>query len=136
MPAQESPGGRRQNSTAPTWWLIVLLAICCAAPVLVLLAGGAGLTGAGVMRSSTWLPIAGIIVIAIALAWWVNRIFFGTVSSNVDHFERAIALMPRLEQKFPGSLAGMLTGRYPVEQYEAAFESPVIKNVLVFLSRS
>lgn len=70
MAPLESPGGHRQ----PTWWLIVLLAICCAAPVLVLLVGGAGFTGAGLMRSSTWLLIAGIAVIGSALAWWMTRV--------------------------------------------------------------
>jgi len=60
-----------------------------------------------------------------------NRIVFGTVSSNAGHFRRAVALLERLEQQFPGVLGGIITGRHPIERYQPAFDSAVVKNVLV-----
>lgn len=73
MGRSERGGSRNEsNQTAP--WLLLLPVICCAGLALVLLAGGAGLAGAGIWQASTWLVIAGVVVIAIALAWWRTRV--------------------------------------------------------------
>ncbi len=61
-----------------------------------------------------------------------NRIFFRTVSSNVGHFHRAMELMPRVEERFPGVLGGIITSRFAADHYEEAFESPIVKNVIRF----
>lgn len=66
---------RHDNSVA-AWWLLIPV-ICCVGLALVLLAAGAGLAGAGIVRASTWLLIAGLVVIVIALAWWRTRVTHG-----------------------------------------------------------
>lgn len=61
-----------------------------------------------------------------------NRIFFGTVSSNVGHFRRAVELLHRIEAHMPGALSSIITARYVIDDYTTAFDSAVIKNVLTF----
>lgn len=67
-------GGPRGESNQAAWWVLLLSVVCCASLALVLLASGAGLASAGAWRDSTWLVIAGIVVIAIALVWWRTRV--------------------------------------------------------------
>lgn len=59
-----------------------------------------------------------------------NRIFFGTVSSNRGHFERAVDAIGAITRGFPGVLEGIITARFPLAEYERALRKPVVKNVL------
>lgn len=77
MARSENSGGSRHDSSAAAWWLLIIPVICCAGLAMALLAGGAGLAGAGIVRASTWLLIAGVVVIAIALVWWRTRMTRG-----------------------------------------------------------
>lgn len=61
-----------------------------------------------------------------------NRIVFGTVSSNVAHFRRTVELMTRMTQPYRNVLTEILTGRYPLQRYDEAFQAAMVKNVITF----
>lgn len=61
-----------------------------------------------------------------------NRIVFGTVSSNVAHFRRTVELMTRMTQPYRNDLTEILTGRYPLQRYDEAFQAAMVKNVITF----
>ena len=61
-----------------------------------------------------------------------NRVVFGSVSSNRGHFERAIALLAEIEQRWPGWLARLITRRLPLADFANALRPApdVIKTVI------
>lgn len=60
---------RQTEDGGGMWWMAVLHLVCCGGAALLLLAGGAGLAGAGIVRASFWLLVAGFVVVGIAVAW-------------------------------------------------------------------
>lgn len=59
-----------------------------------------------------------------------NRIFFGTVSSNRGHFERALEALAGIERRFPHAAARIMTARVPLDRFAEAFSHDGIKAVL------
>jgi threonine dehydrogenase-like Zn-dependent dehydrogenase len=51
-----------------------------------------------------------------------NQVLVGSVNSNRRHFEAAMADMPAIAEKYPDLLKGIITHRYPLREYERAFE--------------
>ncbi len=50
-----------------------------------------------------------------------NQVVVGSVNSNRSHFEMALKDMEEVENRFDGMLTEMITHRFPLEDYEAAF---------------
>ncbi len=50
-----------------------------------------------------------------------NQVVVGSVNSNRSHFEMALKDMGEVETRFDGMLTEMITHRFPLEDYEAAF---------------
>ena len=50
-----------------------------------------------------------------------NQVVFGSVNANPRHFAMGIKDFARLEKKYPGALAGLLTTRIPWENYDSWF---------------
>lgn len=51
-----------------------------------------------------------------------NQVIVGTVNSNRTHFEKSLADMDRINQKFGDILSRAITRRYHVDQFQEAFE--------------
>jgi glucose 1-dehydrogenase len=62
-----------------------------------------------------------------------NQAMFGTVNASPESFAQAINDLEIFYQRWPGALAGMISGRYPLERYSELLLGQVggIKNVLV-----
>jgi len=62
-----------------------------------------------------------------------NQIILGTVNAGRDSFTGAIAMLGQMNQRWPQSLRGLITGRHPLESYaELLLEKPQgIKSILV-----
>jgi threonine dehydrogenase-like Zn-dependent dehydrogenase len=60
-----------------------------------------------------------------------NRVVFGSVNANRRHYEAAAQALARAERSW---LERIITRRLPLQEYEAAYASPVddVKTVLVF----
>jgi threonine dehydrogenase-like Zn-dependent dehydrogenase len=61
-----------------------------------------------------------------------NQVVFGTVNAGKDAFEAAIRDVGRFRERWPRAVQAMITGRHPLERYEALLtgEATGIKNVL------
>ncbi len=51
-----------------------------------------------------------------------NQALLGSVNSNVKHFERAVEFLRDANTRFDGILDRAITHRFPLEQYEEAFQ--------------
>lgn len=61
-----------------------------------------------------------------------NRIVFGMVSSSRAHFEEALRAQRAIEERWPGLLARILRGRFPLDRFKEAFAKPAVKNLIQF----
>ena len=60
-----------------------------------------------------------------------NQIMLGTVNAGKDAFERAIHDLAGFQSKWPEAVAGLITGRYPIEKFQEPIASTAgIKNVI------
>lgn len=57
-----------------------------------------------------------------------NKLVFGTVSSNRTHYTKAIRLLTEAEERWPGVLTNIITGRFGLEDYADAF-SPAPESI-------
>jgi hypothetical protein len=56
---------------------------------------------------------------------------FGTVNAGPIHFQNAIADLERLDARFPDAIRGLITQRFPIEQFQQPIAHPTgIKNVI------
>ena len=51
-----------------------------------------------------------------------NKVIFGTVNANRQHFESGVRDLQRIEARWPGLLSRMITRRLPLRDFAAAFE--------------
>ena len=51
-----------------------------------------------------------------------NQVVVGSVNSNRSHFEMALKDMPEIDSRFGGILGEMITHRFPVKEYQKAFD--------------
>ncbi len=51
-----------------------------------------------------------------------NQVLVGSVNSNRRHFEAEVADMPAIVEKYPDLMKGIITNRYPLREYDKAFE--------------
>jgi threonine dehydrogenase-like Zn-dependent dehydrogenase len=52
----------------------------------------------------------------------MNKVVFGTVSSNRRHFEAGVTYLAEIESRWPGVLPGLITRRVSFTDFAAAFE--------------
>ena len=66
------------------------------------------------------------------LVMW-NQVLFGTVNASSEAFSEAISDLAIFQQQWPEALSAMITGRYPLEQFQTLLlgQAEGIKNVLV-----
>ncbi|HTK07518.1 MAG TPA: glucose 1-dehydrogenase [Ktedonobacteraceae bacterium] len=69
------------------------------------------------------------------LVMW-NQAIFGTVNASSEAFSEAIRDLAIFKQRWPTALSSMITGRYPLEQFQRVLFGQVegIKNVLLLSS--
>lgn len=62
-----------------------------------------------------------------------NQVVLGTVNAGRDSFTGAIAMLAQMNQRWPGSLRGLITGRHPLDAYaDLLLAKPQgIKSILV-----
>jgi len=63
-----------------------------------------------------------------------NQVVFGSVNASRSNFQAAISDLAAFNQSWPDAVAGLITGRFPVENYRDLLLGPAqgIKNVLSF----
>jgi threonine dehydrogenase-like Zn-dependent dehydrogenase len=61
-----------------------------------------------------------------------NQVVFGTVNANREAFEHAIRDLGVFEERWPGAVRGLITGRFPMSAYRDLLLGPAagIKNVI------
>lgn len=60
-----------------------------------------------------------------------NQCVLGTVNAGKDAFDRAVADLSAFHAQWPGAVRGLITGRYPVEQFATPILRPEgIKNII------
>jgi glucose 1-dehydrogenase len=61
-----------------------------------------------------------------------NKTIFGTVSSNRSHYEKAVQLLIEAEDRWPGLMSRIVTGRFRLENFVDALhpEDVTIKNIV------
>ncbi|MEW6156795.1 MAG: glucose 1-dehydrogenase [Verrucomicrobiota bacterium] len=61
-----------------------------------------------------------------------NKLVFGSVNSNLDHFEQGLQHMHEFEQRWPGLFSQVVTRRLPLDEFSRSFEKEPggIKTVL------
>jgi hypothetical protein len=62
-----------------------------------------------------------------------NQVVLGTVNAGPDAFAAAIADLAVFQRRWPLALAGLITGRCPIENFrDPIFSRAGIKNVVAF----
>jgi len=63
-----------------------------------------------------------------------NQVVFGSVNASRANFQAAINDLAAFNQSWPKAVSGLITGRFPIEQYRELLQGPAqgIKNVLSF----
>jgi len=63
-----------------------------------------------------------------------NQVALGTVNAGPDAFEAAVKDLAVFEQRWPGVLRGLITGRFGFDDYRELLlkKAPGIKNVFSF----
>jgi threonine dehydrogenase-like Zn-dependent dehydrogenase len=65
-----------------------------------------------------------------------NQIVLGTVNAGTQAFAAAVEDLSRLQQRWPAALAGLISGRWPLQRYGELLQGPArgIKNVIALAS--
>lgn len=85
---------------------------------------------AGLASGAEPLPVeSGALLTGLVLD---NKAVFGTVSSNRSHYKKAVQLLTEAEERWPGVLSRIITGRYALKDFVDALhpEEATIKNVV------